>query len=109
MPGRVPEWDEEAMEAGPTARDSEIRGPIAGGACSRFAIDGNPGILDRPVARNRRDRSRRIIGDPYGTRTRVFAVRGRRPGPLDEGANGLRGGHMWARQRLVNQRALTAR
>ena len=25
-------------------------------------------------------------GDPYGTRTRVFAVRGRRPGPLDEGA-----------------------
>jgi hypothetical protein len=26
-------------------------------------------------------------GDPYGTRTRVFAVRGRRPRPLDEGAN----------------------
>ena len=26
------------------------------------------------------------LGDPYGTRTRVFAVRGRRPGPLDEGA-----------------------
>src|SRR3546814_4039583 len=25
-------------------------------------------------------------GDPYVTRTRVFAVRGRRPGPLDEGA-----------------------
>ena len=25
-------------------------------------------------------------GDPYGTRTRVFAVRGRRPRPLDEGA-----------------------
>src|SRR5438067_3509568 len=27
-----------------------------------------------------------VAGDPYGTRTRVFAVRGRRPGPLDEGA-----------------------
>ena len=27
-------------------------------------------------------------GDPYGTRTRVFAVRGRRPRPLDEGRNG---------------------
>src|SRR4249919_3376674 len=26
------------------------------------------------------------FGDPYGTRTRVFAVRGRRPSPLDEGA-----------------------
>ena len=26
-------------------------------------------------------------GDPYGTRTRVFAVRGRRPRPLDEGAS----------------------
>ena len=25
-------------------------------------------------------------GDPYGNRTRVFAVRGRRPRPLDEGA-----------------------
>ncbi len=25
-------------------------------------------------------------GDPYGTRTRVFAVKGRRPRPLDEGA-----------------------
>src|SRR3546814_17726023 len=25
-------------------------------------------------------------GDPYGTRTRVSAVRGPRPGPLDEGA-----------------------
>ena len=29
-----------------------------------------------------------FIGDPYGTRTRVFAVRGRRPRPLDEGAGG---------------------
>ena len=26
-----------------------------------------------------------IFGAPYGNRTRVFAVRGRRPGPLDEG------------------------
>src|SRR5437868_8271817 len=30
-----------------------------------------------------------VAGDPYGTRTRVFAVRGRRPGPLDEGATGV--------------------
>ena len=30
--------------------------------------------------------SRLRAGDPYGTRTRVFAVRGRRPRPLDEGA-----------------------
>ncbi len=29
-----------------------------------------------------------IYGAPYETRTRVFAVRGRRPGPLDEGSNG---------------------
>ena len=27
-----------------------------------------------------------IDGAPYGNRTRVFAVRGRRPGPLDEGS-----------------------
>ena len=27
-----------------------------------------------------------VDGDPYGTRTRVFAVKGRRPRPLDEGA-----------------------
>ena len=26
------------------------------------------------------------FGDPNGTRTRVFAVKGRRPGPLDDGA-----------------------
>ena len=26
------------------------------------------------------------IGDPYGNRTRVSAVKGPRPGPLDEGA-----------------------
>ena len=26
------------------------------------------------------------VGDPYGTRTRVYGVRGRRPRPLDEGA-----------------------
>ena len=25
------------------------------------------------------------LGAPYGTRTRVSAVKGRRPGPLDEG------------------------
>src|SRR5438445_7493184 len=44
-------------------------------------------------------------GDPYGTRTRVFAVRGRRPGPLDEGAMLLSGGrHMWTDHRLVNSR-----
>ena len=27
-----------------------------------------------------------VGGDPYGTRTRVSAVKGRRPRPLDEGA-----------------------
>ena len=27
-----------------------------------------------------------VFGDPYGNRTRVFAVKGRRPRPLDEGA-----------------------
>ena len=47
-------------------------------------------------ARNRPDstRSRPSLrpGDPYGTRTRVFAVRGRRPGPLDEGAFARRPG-----------------
>src|SRR5687767_4939752 len=31
-------------------------------------------------------RRKQACGDPYGTRTRVFAVRGRRPRPLDEGA-----------------------
>ncbi len=30
------------------------------------------------------------IGAPWGTRTPVFAVRGRRPGPLDEGSLGAR-------------------
>ena len=50
-----------------------------------------------------------ISGDPYGTRTRVFAVRGRRPRPLDEGASapgispGMKARHMWTRGRLVNQ------
>ena len=29
------------------------------------------------------------IGDPYGIRTRVVAVKGRCPRPLDEGANKL--------------------
>src|SRR5688500_19949304 len=63
------------------------------------------GSLVRAVAssaarRGAADRTR-PDGDPYGTRTRVFAVRGRRPGPLDEGAIGLRAGHMWARRRLV--------
>ena len=27
----------------------------------------------------------KMSGDPYGTRTRVYAVKGRRPRPLDEG------------------------
>ena len=52
----------------------------------------------------------RKSGDPYGTRTRVFAVRGRRPGPLDEGANCRTrsdgGGHMWVGAPLVNYREL---
>ena len=28
-----------------------------------------------------------MLGDPYGTRTRVSAVKGQRPRPLDEGTN----------------------
>src|SRR5687767_12334400 len=40
-------------------------------------------------------------GDPYGTRTRVFAVRGRRPRPLDEGAMRLRSGHIGGGARAV--------
>ena len=28
----------------------------------------------------------KALGDPYGVRTRVTAVKGRRPRPLDEGA-----------------------
>ena len=28
-----------------------------------------------------------VPGDPNGTRTRVFAVKGRRPRPLDDGAD----------------------
>ena len=36
----------------------------------------------------------RLIGDPYGTRTRVFAVKGRRPRPLDEGAVLAGGGEL---------------
>src|SRR6202795_1718866 len=34
----------------------------------------------------------RVLGAPYGTRTRVTAVKGRCPGPLDEGRIGGRGG-----------------
>ena len=32
-----------------------------------------------------RDRAKSCGGAPYGNRTRVSAVKGRRPGPLDEG------------------------
>src|SRR3954451_6941333 len=35
------------------------------------------------------NRSSRLAGAPYRTRTGVFAVRGRRPGPLDEGSVGV--------------------
>ena len=31
-----------------------------------------------------------LVGDPSGVRTRVFAVRGRCPSPLDDGTNWLR-------------------
>ena len=50
----------------------------------------------RHVHRNRRHEPVEFAGDPYGTRTRVFAVRGRRPRPLDEGAFAEGVGHMWA-------------
>src|SRR5215213_428329 len=55
-----------------------------------------------------RPRSQSFCGDPYGTRTRVFAVRGRRPRPLDEGALASRAGHMWARHCLVKSVELEA-
>ena len=41
-------------------------------------------------------------GDPYGTRTRVSAVKGRRPRPLDEGAK-ISTGAVGIRQGTVNQ------
>ena len=55
------------------------------GAHSRQANRGNlvpvtPGVPGSYTVR---------VGSPYGTRTRVTAVRGRRPRPLDEGANGI--------------------
>src|SRR5271167_1463849 len=40
-----------------------------------------------------------LAGAPYGTRTRVTAVKGRCPGPLDEGRT------MKAREKCANQRA----
>lgn len=50
---------------------------ILPGISQPFGVLGSTKVL-----RNREKRA----GDPYGTRTRVFAVRGRRPRPLDEGA-----------------------
>ena len=42
------------------------------------------------------------VGDPNGTRTRVFGVRGRRPRPLDDGAGQARrpygGNPEWAQE-----------
>src|SRR3954470_19260248 len=46
-------------------------------------IDASEADLREPAAE--------ITGAPYGTRTRVTAVKGRCPGPLDEG-RGARGG-----------------
>ncbi len=40
------------------------------------------------------------ISDPYGTRTRVTAVKGRCPGPLDEGA--MNCGNVLALRRVTN-------
>src|SRR4028118_2137578 len=61
-----------------------------------------PGQQGRTLGTRPRD------GDPYGTRTRVFAVRGRRPRPLDEGATARRSGrgapHMGARGLLSRRR-----
>src|SRR5215211_2294306 len=68
----------------------------------RVAIDRQCAEFSLLAARGlRRSLGANSAGDPYGTRTRVFAVRGRRPGPLDEGAAGGRAGHMWARASLV--------
>ena len=46
-----------------------------------------------------------FLGDPYGTRTRVFAVRGRRPRPLDEGAVKAEEGRIWARDAPLSRNA----
>src|SRR6476469_7708481 len=49
---------------------------------------------------------KRLIGrrfDDYGTRTRVFAVRGRRPRPLDEGATANEGAHIWGAPPAVKE------
>ena len=43
-----------------------------------------------------------VGGDPYGTRTRVSAVKGRRPRPLDEGAK-ISTGAVGKRHDTVNQ------
>ena len=52
------------------------------------------GRLPPPETQNGRLKACRqcslLNGDPYGTRTRVFAVKGRRPRPLDEGASSER-------------------
>src|SRR3546814_8021605 len=52
-----------------------------GRSCRREPV---PIALPQRCADGRRDR--RIYGAPYGIRTRVLALRGPRPGPLDEGS-----------------------
>ena len=42
-------------------------------------------------------------GDPYGTRTRVAGVKGRSPGPLDEGVNRLGRGNIRMRTRMSRE------
>src|SRR5687768_10563609 len=48
-------------------------------------------------------------GDPYGTRTRVFAVRGRRPRPLDEGAAKACGSAHMGREGALSRKAAAKR
>ncbi len=90
--GCVPQWD--FPRCGPVSRAASRNRSGSPNRSENRATSG--GNLTIPEASKPEP-----CGDPYGTRTRVFAVRGRRPGPLDEGASASRAGHMWARPSLV--------
>ena len=76
---------------GPTFRSRTLQVTIAG-SCDITKIANFSGGIADPLPKVGISHSMEAIklliynGDPYGTRTRVFAVRGRRPRPLDEGA-----------------------
>ena len=108
--GMAPNGDLDKRE--PAARPPPYHCPEWPTACSvstAFQPSSGPHIWDvfgtcRFSDAGKSVKSLELFGDPYGTRTRVFAVRGRRPGPLDEGAPCEASGHMWAQRPLVNRR-----